>query len=214
VKRRIVLLGPPASGKGSQAQMVSQKYQIPAVSTGHLLRDEALANSELGKQAASYTSKGQLAPDQLVMAVLKKWLGSGRNSYIFDGFPRTLAQALQLKPLLDSAQIPLDIVLFLECDFATIESRVLGRVSCFDCKKVFRVGLHVESAESPCPECGGRLIRRADDQPAVLQHRMVQYFDKTAPLVDYYRAEGILNVIDGSQALDNVFVQIEEALRR
>ncbi len=212
MKRRIVLLGPPASGKGSQSQMIFQKYQIPAVSTGHLLRDEASAKTELGQQAGAYTSKGQLAPDNLVMAVLEKWLGGGRESYVFDGFPRTLEQAIQLQPLLANAHIPLEVVLFLECDFPTIEKRVLGRVTCSSCKTIFNIALHVESAASPCPNCGGVLERRADDQPEVLQHRMVQYFEKTAPLIDFYQKQELLYKIDANQSVDVVFSQIEEAL--
>ncbi|MEO7932571.1 MAG: nucleoside monophosphate kinase [Chthoniobacterales bacterium] len=212
MKRRIVLLGPPASGKGSQAQLIFQKYQIPAVSTGHLLRDEAAAKTELGQLAAAYTSKGQLAPDPLVMAVLKKWLGGGRESYVFDGFPRTLDQAIQLQPLLAAAGIPLEVVLFLECDFPTIEKRVLGRVTCSSCKTIFNIGLHVESGTAPCPKCGGVLERRADDQPEVLQHRMVQYFEKTAPLVEFYQKQGLLRKIDANQSMDEIFSKIEEAL--
>lgn len=213
MKRRLVLLGPPASGKGTQAQLIFAKYQIPAVSTGHLLRDEAAAATDLGQQAASYTSKGQLAPDDLVMAVLQKWLGSGRDSFVFDGFPRTLEQAVHLKPLLENAQIPLELVLFLECDLATIEQRVRGRVTCSGCKSIFLIGLHVSSIDQPCPSCGGTLVRRADDEPEVLAHRMVQYAEKTAPLIEFYRAEGLLRKIHASQNAMDVFSEIETALK-
>ena len=214
MKRRIVLLGPPASGKGSQAQLIFQKYQIPAVSTGHLLRDEAASQTELGQRAASYTSKGQLAPDDLVMAVLQKWLGDKRDSFVFDGFPRTLAQAIQLKPMLLEARIPLEIVLYLECDFPTIEKRVLGRVTCMLCKTIFQIGMHVASRETPCPQCGGSLERRADDEPEVLQQRMVQYFEKTAPLIEFYQNERILHKINATQTSERVFSEIIEALLR
>lgn len=212
MKRRIVLLGPPASGKGTQAQLIFAKYQIPAVSTGHLLRDEAAAATDLGQRAASYTSKGQLAPDDLVMAVLQKWLGRGRDSFVFDGFPRTLEQAVQLKPLLENEQIPLELVLFLECDLATIEQRVRGRVTCSGCKSIFLIGLHVPSIDQPCPNCGGTLVRRADDEPEILAHRMVQYAEKTAPLIEFYRAEGLLRKIHASQNAMDVFSEIETAL--
>ncbi len=192
--------------------MIQDKYQIPAVSTGHLLRQEAAAGSELGQQAASYTSKGQLAPDALVMAVLKQWMKSGLDSYVFDGFPRTVAQAVQLEPMLAEARIPLEIVLFLKCDFSTIEKRVSGRVTCSGCQTIFQVGLHVTSAEQACPKCSGKLERRADDQPEVLQQRMVQYAQKTEPLVEHYQANGLLHVINGNGEFDGVFAQIERAL--
>jgi adenylate kinase len=212
VKSRIVLLGPPASGKGSQAQFIFQKYGIPAVSTGHLLRDEAAAATELGQQAAAYTSKGQLAPDELVMAILQKWLGSGRETFVFDGFPRTLAQAIQLKPLLEKRDLSLQAVLYLECDLSTIEKRVGGRVTCSQCKSIFQIGLHVANREAPCPRCGAALERRADDLPEVLEQRMVQYFQKTAPLIEFYGNEGILHKINASQVAEAVFTQIEEVL--
>ncbi|HEX8371766.1 MAG TPA: nucleoside monophosphate kinase [Chthoniobacterales bacterium] len=214
MKRRIVLLGPPASGKGSQAQLIFQKYQIPAISTGHLLRDEASANTDFGRQAAAFTSKGQLAPDDLVIAVLQKWLAGGRESYVFDGFPRTTEQAIQLRPLLMTAGIPLEIVLFLECDLPTIQSRVAGRVTCAGCKTIYNVGLHVKSSEGGCPACGGELRRRADDLPNVLEQRMVQYAEKTAPLVSFYENEGILSRINANLMADEVFLEIEKELLR
>ena len=212
MKRRIVLLGPPASGKGTQSQLIFARYQIPAVSTGHLLRDEAAASTNLGQQAASYTSKGQLAPDALVMAVLQHWLGTGRDAFVFDGFPRTLAQAVQLKPLLAAEQIPLELVLFLECDLPSIEQRVRNRVNCSACKAIYLVGLHVTSINDRCPSCGGALVRRSDDEPEVLAHRMVQYAEMTKPLIKFYQSEGILKKIDASQSAMVVFSEIETAL--
>lgn len=212
MKKRIVLLGPPASGKGTQARFLFDKYAIPTVSTGQLLRAEAEAGTDLGKQAASFTSKGQLAPDELVIAVLQNWLGKGRDSYVFDGFPRTLAQATQLKPMLIGEMIPLELVILLNCDRETIEKRVRGRVTCQQCHQIFLIGLHVDSVSKPCPSCGGVLMRRPDDQPDVLAQRMVQYSQKTAPLIEFYKSEGILKEIDAARSAEEVSLDIQAVM--
>lgn len=212
MKSRIVLLGPPASGKGTQAQRIAARFGIPAVSTGHLLRDEAAAKTELGQRAASFTSKGQLAPDDLVLSVLKNWLAAGRDTFVFDGFPRTLEQAVVLDPILEEARIPLDVTLFLDCDLTTIQHRVLGRLTCTSCKSIFNLGLHISTDTDPCPHCGGLLARRADDTLEILEKRMVQYAEKTEPLVAFYREKGILRTINASQEADAVFAEIEREL--
>ncbi len=212
MKSRIVLLGPPASGKGTQAQRIAARFGIPAVSTGHLLRDEAAGSTGLGRRAASFTSKGQLAPDDLVLAVLKKWLGNGRESFVFDGFPRTLEQATILDPLLLEANIPLHVTLFLDCDLSTIQHRVLGRLTCSSCKSIFNIGLHIQSEHENCPKCAGKLERRADDTLEILEQRMAQYARKTEPLIAFYREKGILCKINASQESDAVFAEIEKEL--
>lgn len=212
MKHRIVLLGPPASGKGSQAQMISRQHGIPAVSTGHLLRDEARAGTELGRQAASFTSKGQLAPDELVLAVLQEWLDGGKDSFVFDGFPRTLAQAEKLEPLLAGLNTPLDLVLLLDCTLEVIRERILHRVQCMGCKSIYHVGLHVEADTTACPECGGMLMRRSDDTLEVLEQRMEQYARKTAPLIEFYEHRQLLRRIDAGRPAEIVFADIESAL--
>lgn len=213
MKRRIVLVGPPASGKGSQASRIQEKHGIPAVSTGRLLRDEAKAGSELGRLAAEHTSKGHLAPDELVIAILEKWLDGGREAFVLDGFPRTLVQAVRLERFLKKLGTPLDIVLSLDCDVQTIEDRILNRMTCSACKSVFNVRLHLGGNEvSACPKCGGHLERRADDTREVLAKRLAVYAEKTEPLIGYYSDRNLLFRINANQDADAVFADIEAVL--
>lgn len=213
MKRRIVLVGPPASGKGSQASRIQEKHGIPAVSTGRLLRDEAKAGTELGLLAAEHTSKGHLAPDELVIAVLEKWLDGGREAFVLDGFPRTHLQAVRLESFLGKLGTPLDIVISLDCDVETIEDRILHRAVCSVCKSVFNVRVHLAGNDrASCPKCGGHLERRADDTREVLAERLKVYAEKTEPLIAFYAERNLLVRIDASQKAETVFTDIDAAL--
>ncbi|HEY5892852.1 MAG TPA: nucleoside monophosphate kinase [Chthoniobacterales bacterium] len=213
MKRRIVLVGPPASGKGSQANRIHEKHGIPAVSTGHLLRDEAKAGTELGRLAAEHTSKGHLAPDELVIAVVEKWLDGGREAFVLDGFPRTLLQAVRLESFLKKRGTPLDVVFSLDCEVETIEDRILNRMQCPICKSVFNVRTHLGgNHDARCPKCGGHLERRADDTREVLRERLRVYAEKTKPLMSFYAERNLLVRINGNRNADAVFADLDAVL--
>lgn len=212
MKSRIVLLGPPASGKGTQAEMITARYGIDATSPGSILRQEKEAGTELGREAASYTSRGLLAPDALVLAVIRAWLDRRDGGFIFDGFPRTIAQADALEKLLDARATSLDVVLSLEVPLEIIRERVQRRLICQNCRLIVSVGWQVAEADTPCPRCGGVLEHRADDTLETLEERMREFHEKSEPLVDYYAERGLLARIDSARAPEIVFADIREVL--
>jgi adenylate kinase len=212
VKRRIVLIGPPASGKGTYAAKISQAFNIPAASTGSMLRSELELGSEIGNLANQYTSKGQLASDDLVLKVVARWLETQDHAFIFDGFPRTLPQAHKLEELLAARGTPLEIALLLDIPFETIKDRVIRRLVCTQCRRPFSLGKHVDSADAPCPVCGHPLIKRGDDSVEVLEQRMRVHREVTEPIIPFYRERGLLETIDASRDSEIVMVDIEIAL--
>ncbi|MGB8352517.1 MAG: adenylate kinase [Chthoniobacteraceae bacterium] len=214
MKRRIVLLGPPASGKGTQAEMLRRNFQIPTASPGAMLREQKKAGTPLGIEAEKLTSRGQLLPDDLIVDLVKSWLDDHNGAFTFDGFPRTIGQALTLETLLTGRNTPLDVALSLDVGFDTILDRVLRRMVCDDCGNIVSIGLHVGSAESPCPACGGKLHRRSDDNEETLRQRMGEYREKSEPLISIYAERGVLKHIDASRAPEQVFADITEILEK
>lgn len=212
MKERIVLLGPPASGKGTQAELITARYGIEAASPGSIMRQEKEARTDLGLEAAECTSRGQLVPDEMVVAVVRSWLEDRDGSFVFDGFPRTVGQADALEDLLQLRATPLESVLFLETPLEVIRDRVQRRLICKKCRLIVSVGLHVESPEAPCPRCAGELEHRADDTLETLAERMREYAAKSEPLIAYYEERALLSRIDSSRAPDVVFADICKVL--
>jgi adenylate kinase len=212
VKRRIVLLGPPAAGKGTQAEKIEARYKIPITSPGAILRDEKRAGTELGIEADKLTSQGKLLPDTIVVSLVRHWLSAHDGAFVFDGFPRSIGQAEALEAMLDERGTPLEVVIALEADFATLERRVAGRLMCSVCRLIVSIGLHVGSTDDPCPRCGGPLARRSDDTPEVLAERMRQYHEKTAPLLGFYETRGMLRRVDSSRDPEVVFGDVAAIL--
>jgi adenylate kinase len=205
VKKRIVLLGPPASGKGKQAELIQKNFGLPATSTGAILRREAKLGTELGLAAQKIIAQGGLAPDELIMRVVTRWLARTNSAFVFDGFPRTLAQAEQFEELLAKRGSPLELAIFLDATEETIRARMRRRLTCSNCGKVITLGRHVPLATDPCPNCGGQLEARADDTDNVLLHRMKEYREKTLPVTDFYRRRGILARVDADREAAVVF---------
>ncbi|MHA3770295.1 adenylate kinase family protein [Verrucomicrobiota bacterium sgz303538] len=212
MKRRIVLLGPPASGKGTQAELISAKFGIPTTSPGAILREERKAGTALGLEAERYTSKGRLIPDELIAGLINSWLEDHDGEFVFDGVPRSLGQAEALETVLNERNRPLDVVIALEADLETLKSRVASRVMCADCGRIFSVGLHVVSASDRCPNCGGHLIRRSDDTPETLAARLEEYSEKTEPLIAYYEQKELLRRVNSGLKPDLVFESIRAIL--
>jgi adenylate kinase len=213
VKRRIVLLGPPASGKGTQAELIQRKFQIPATSTGAILRREAKLNTPIGREADRIISKGALAPDDMVLQLVGQWLDTHEGGFLFDGFPRTLPQAVAFEQMLAARQTPLDVAFFLEATESTIAFRMARRLTCSQCGKVVSLGRHVQSASDRCPNCGGKLEIRSDDNHAALTLRLEEFREKSLPLIDFYSERHLLVPIDADQEADRVFDQISRVIQ-
>lgn len=210
---RIVLLGPPASGKGTQGRIMAERWGAPVVSAGDVLRAEIAAGTPLGKEAARAMEFGRLVPDRVAVASVESWLDAHREAFVFDGFPRTVGQADALDEVLVRRASPLTAVLWLELPVEQIEERVCRRVVCQDCGRSFQTGLHVAGKEAACPVCGGALTIRSDDNLAMLTNRMQQYREHTQPVMDYYEDQGLLRRIEASGTPEEVFARIETVVQ-
>ena len=204
MKSRIVLLGPPASGKGTQAALLSATFGIPAASTGAMLRDEKARGGKLGAEAERWTIQGKLFPDELVLRVVWKWL-ENRRRFILDGFPRTLGQAESFDQGLEERNMPLDVVYFLNLSDELVRERMTSRLTCSRCASVFNEKFHDVTIDTPCPRCGGDLVRRNDDTDEALDHRLAQYREHTLPVAHHYREKGLLKEVDVTAGRDAVF---------
>jgi len=215
---RIVLLGAPGSGKGTQSQRLVERLGIPQVSSGDLLRAAVARGTELGRRAKEAMDGGRLVDDSLVLQMIRERLGAGdtRRGFILDGFPRTLAQAEALERLLRDLTQPLDAVVQLEVDAAELVRRISGRRCCADCGRVFNLFTSPRTAiESElCPKTGAphRLTQRPDDNEATVAERLRVYEEKTRPLIDFYRARGLLRVIDATGDVEEVSRRLSQAL--
>ena len=212
MKSRIVLLGPPASGKGTQAELIQGRYGIPVASPGAILREEKRRGSELGIKADLLTQRGCLVPDLIVVNLVKQWLGRSGGIFIFDGFPRTLGQATLIESYLTEKVMPLDMVIAFEVSLEALQERVANRLVCSQCATSFRLGFHIHSNEDRCPRCAGGLVRRSDDTVEVLSQRMIEYRLKTEPLIGFYKQRGILRMLDASGRPEKVFESIVNLL--
>ncbi len=203
----IIIMGAPGSGKGTQAVKICKAHGIPHISTGDLLRKNIADGTELGKQAKTYMDAGKLVPDELVIALLKARVGEDdcKAGFLLDGFPRNAAQAKVLDGIVD-----IDVALYLETDLKKLADRVASRRVCPKC------GYSTSASQAPdgkCRECGENLIIRDDDKREVVENRLKVYAENTAPLVDYYKAEGVLKTVDGMNSIDEVNADIEAVLK-
>jgi len=194
------MLGPPASGKGTQAELLAEKAGLPSASTGAMLRQERHSGSALGIEAEKWTKEGKLFPDDLAMRVVEHWLNAGRwDGFLLDGFPRTLGQAVAFDQMLAARGIKDDLlVLQLDLSDEAIKARVADRLTCRDCGATYGASFHKLAESDPCPACGGTLERRGDDTSSALENRLAQYRDLTLPVCEYYENSGRLRRIDAS----------------
>ena len=213
---RIVLLGAPGSGKGTQAQRLVERAGIPQISTGDLLRAAVARGTELGRQAREAMDGGRLVEDSLVLGMIRERPGEPdtRRGFILDGFPRNLAQAHALERLLEALQQPLDAVVQFDVDYRELVRRISGRRSCADCGRVFNMLTSPPPSSESCPRTGAphRLMQRPDDNEATVAERLRVYDEKTRPLIDFYRARGLLRVIDAAGDVDEVTRRLAQAL--
>jgi adenylate kinase len=189
MKRHIVLLGPPGSGKGTVAQQLETAFHLEHVSTGDWFRREISRGTQLGLEVKGYIARGELVPDELVLSLVDHWLTPEliEHGYLFDGFPRTEAQAQALDLCCEQKHAAIDAVLYLDCPDELIVQRICGRRVCVKCAKVYHAMMMPPITPGICDSCGAVLIQRPDDTAEVIQKRLVQYRKATAPLIDYYR---------------------------
>ncbi|MCG3149901.1 MAG: adenylate kinase [Verrucomicrobiae bacterium] len=212
--QRIVFLGPPASGKGTAAQVVSAHCQVPHVSTGQMFRDAIRKGGPLSEVVRQFIDKGQLVPDELTVQIVRLWLDDHGpdGGFIFDGFPRTLPQAEAFDRLLAERNLPLTLIILMEVKMEEILGRILGRLSCEKCGALYHAQNILPQQSGICDKCGGQLIRRHDDTAAILHERMQWYETLTIPVVHHYESTGLLRRVNASGLYERGFVDILELL--
>lgn len=212
---KLVLLGAPGSGKGTQAKLLVDKLNIPQISTGDLLRAAVEAQTPLGRQAKAIMDAGQLVPNDLVLGLIRERLNSPdcRNGFILDGFPRNLEQAEELDRLLDSLSMPIQKSILIDVDFDILMQRLTGRLTCEDCGAVYNIFTNPPTMEDECDKCGGNLHHRSDDNEETIGKRLRVYETQTQPVADYYRTQGKLSVIEGKGEIRDIFNDMLDALK-
>jgi len=212
---KLILLGPPGAGKGTQAVMLVEKFSIPQISTGDMLRAAVKAQSPMGLKAKECMDAGALVPDEVVIGIVRERLQEAdcQAGFILDGFPRTVPQADALKEVLTELGKELDSVISLAVDTDALVERLTGRRTCGGCGKGFHLKFDPPGADGKCSACGGELVHRDDDKEATIRNRMDVYHQQTAPLEDYYRNEGLLQAIDGMQEISAVQQKIVSVLQ-
>lgn len=208
---RLILLGPPGSGKGTQAKFLMTSYGIPQISTGDILREAVAKGTKLGQEAKAYMEEGKLVPDKLIVDIIKERLvkpdcGKG---FILDGFPRTQAQAEALRITLAEMGISLSAVLNIKVDEPTLVRRLSGRRTCRDCQTPWHIDFFPPKIPDKCDKCGGELYQRKDDKEEVIKNRLKVYLNQTEPLIEYYgNLGGVLKDIDGKGEIKEIFDRI------
>lgn len=203
---KIIMLGAPGAGKGTQAKMIANKYGIPHISTGDIFRANIKEGTELGRKAKEYMDQGLLVPDELTVDLVVDRLQKEdcANGFILDGFPRTISQAEALK----NANQTLDFAIDVDVPDESIVTRMAGRRACVGCGATYHIKYNAPKTEGICDVCGKELILRDDDKAETVQKRLKVYHDQTQPLIDYYKEVGILRTVDGTQNMDDVFAAI------
>jgi len=203
---RLVLVGPPGAGKGTQAHFIASHLSIPRISTGDIFRYNVTNHTKLGAQAKEFMDRGDLVPDEVTVAMVRDRLGEddAKEGFLLDGFPRNVPQAETLKKMLAETDIKLTVVLELEVDEDEVVRRLSGRRTCRRCERVWHVLYDPPSREGICDDCGGDLFQRDDDMEEVIRHRIEVYKSQTEPLVAFYADEGILAVIDAAGPVEEI----------
>jgi adenylate kinase len=212
---RLVLVGPPGAGKGTQAQFVAAKLDVPKISTGDIFRSNVGQGTELGKQAKEYMDAGDLVPDEVTVGMVRDRLAEddAQGGFLLDGFPRTVPQAVSLDELLADLGTKLDVVLELVVDEDEVVRRLSGRRTCRNCGHIWHVDFDPPEKEGVCDRCGGQLFQRDDDKAETVRHRLQVYDEQTAPLVGYYAERGVLIGIDATGPVDDITERALAALR-
>ena len=210
----LILLGPPGAGKGTQAQRMVERYQIPQISTGDILRKAVKEGTPLGVKAKGFMDQGQLVPDEVVIGIIEDRLRAKdcQIGFILDGFPRTIPQAEALQPILSKLGKKIDHVINIEVDSEELVRRLTGRRTCKNCGAMFHLVFQPPKNEGICDRCGGTLYQRADDNEQAIRTRLTEYEKQTAPLIQYYQKKSTLRPIRGVGGPDQIFEQIAGVL--
>ncbi len=210
----LILLGAPGAGKGTQAKMISEKYGIPQIATGDMLREAVAKGTELGKKAKEYMDRGELVPDEIVIGIVRERLQQPdcEKGFILDGFPRTLAQAEALDKMLEELGKKIDAVININVPEEEVVKRIAYRRTCRNCGAVYHLIYNPPKEDNKCDKCGGELYQRDDDKEETVRERFKVYREKTEPLIEYYKAKGILYEVDGTKDINSVFEEITKIL--
>ena len=211
---KIIMLGAPGAGKGTQAKMIAAKYNIPHISTGDIFRANIKNNTELGKKAKEYMDQGLLVPDELTCDLVTDRIQQDdcANGFILDGFPRTIPQAEALDKALTGLGQAMDYAIYVDVPDENIVNRMSGRRACLKCGATYHIVTIPPKQEGICDNCGSEIVQRDDDKPETVQKRLQVYHDQTQPLIDFYNNKGILKSVDGTKDLDVVFDSIKAIL--
>ena len=211
---KIIMLGAPGAGKGTQAKQIAGKYSIPHISTGDIFRANIKNGTELGKKAKEYMDQGLLVPDELTCDLVMDRIQQDdcKNGFVLDGFPRTIPQAEALDAALTKIGEKMDYAIDVDVPDENIVSRMSGRRACLDCGATYHIVSLPPKTEGKCDHCGSDLVLRDDDKPETVQKRLTVYDEQTQPLIDYYKNQGILKSVDGTQPMEAVFTAITDIL--
>ena len=211
---KIIMLGAPGAGKGTQAKKIADKYQIPHISTGDIFRANITEGTELGKKAKSYMDQGQLVPDELTLELIMDRFQNPdcKNGYVLDGFPRTIPQAEALTEALAKKGETIDYAINVEVPDENIINRMGGRRACLACGSTYHIVYAPTRVEGICDRCGEKLVLRDDDKPETVKNRLNVYHNQTQPLIEYYTRQGKLEEVDGTQSMEDVFNAIVKIL--
>jgi adenylate kinase len=212
--KRVVLLGAPGAGKGTQAKMLIDRFKIPQISTGDILRKAVADGTPLGREAKAVMDSGGLVSDKIVLGLVEERLKQPdcANGFILDGFPRNTAQAEALDKLLAGVQIPLTVALAVDVEKGELLKRLTGRRTCKACQQMYNVHFTPPKKEGVCDKCGGGLFQRDDDKEETIRKRLEVYDTQTAPLIDYYRRKNIMKTVMGVGSIDDIFKKVVAAL--
>jgi len=211
---KIIMLGAPGAGKGTQAKMIAEQYKIPHISTGDIFRANIKNNTELGQEAKSYMDKGQLVPDELTVKILLDRVAQDdcANGYVLDGFPRTIPQAEVLEQELNKLNDKIDYAINVDVPDENIVKRMSGRRACLNCGATYHIEHIPPKQEGICDKCGEKLVLRDDDKEETVKNRLNVYHEQTQPLIDFYTARGVLKTVDGTVDMKEVFNAITSIL--
>ena len=214
--KNIMFIAPPAAGKGTQADLIVEKYGLPHISTGDILREISKEDSEIGKYVQETLANGQLVKDEITYQLVEERLSRDdcKNGYIIDGFPRNIDQAYEYDKILERLGYEVGNVIYINVDKKVLEKRITGRRICEDCKTIYNINDPNNSpeVESVCDNCGGKLYQRSDDNLEAFETRYQTYEEKTAPIIEHYRKQNVLKEVDGDDSVENIFNRIDKII--